>query len=94
MVLGAHVNLRKRVKMGRLSIEDRLRVITLHSNNFSFSTILKRLQGEKILVSLRALYNLVKKHGETGIIVGFPRQQKQRKFTEEMMEFTEQEMMK
>lgn len=78
--------------MGRLSIEDRLRVITLHSNNFSLSTIHKRLKDEKISVSLRALYNLVKKHGETGIIVDLPRRRKQRKVTEEMMEFIEQEM--
>jgi len=42
--------------------------------------------------SLRALYNLVKKHGETGIIVDLPRRRKQRKVTKEMMEFIEQEM--
>ena len=69
-------------------------MITLYSNNFSLSTIHKRLKEEKIPVSLRALYNLVKKHGESGIIVDLPRRRKQRKITEEMMEFIEQEMRK
>ena len=80
--------------MGRLTLEERLRVITLHSNNFSIPAIHKRFKDENISVSMRALYNLVQKHGEAGIIVDLPRRKKQRKITEEMMEYIEEEMRK
>jgi len=80
--------------MGRLTLEERLRVITLHLNNFLIPAIHKRFKDENISVSMQALYNLVKKHGEAGIIVDLPRRKKQRKIMEEMMEYIEEEMRK
>ena len=80
--------------MGRLSIEDRLRVITLHSNNYSLSSIRKRFKEEKIPISLPALYSLVKKYREKNTIVDLPRRRKQRKIDEEMVKFIEQELKK
>jgi len=81
-------------KMERLSIQERLHVITLHSNNFSVPAIHERFKEEMVSVSVRALYNLVQKHDETGIIVDLPRQRKERKMSEEKVQFIEQELRK
>jgi len=69
-------------------------VITLHSNNFSVPAIHERFKEEKVSVSLRALYNLVQKHDETGIIVDLPQRRKERKMSEKMVQFIEQELRK
>ena len=49
--------------MPRLSIESRKRIVSLHSCGFSVPSIVQRLKQEKVAVSQRAVYNLVKKFG-------------------------------
>ena len=54
--------------MPRLDIDTRMRVIALRSKGHSVSSIRKRLAEENILVSATALYNLLKKAKEFGIV--------------------------
>ena len=80
--------------MGRLSIEDRLRIVTLASKGYSFSSIRRRLIEENISISVQALYNLMAKFREKGTIVDLPRRSKHRKITESMKTLIEEEMNK
>ena len=85
---------RGQLKMGRLTIDDRLRIITLLSRGYSVSYIRKRLLEENVSVSLQGIYNLVEKFREKGTIVDLPHQRRRRKITQEMQRFIEQEMSK
>ena len=49
-------------KIGRLTIHERLRVITLFSRGHSVSSIRERLAEENVSISLKGLYNLLKKY--------------------------------
>ena len=82
------------LKMGRLTVHDRLRVITLFSRGYSISTIRKRLIEENISISLQGIYNLIEKFREKGTIVDLPHQRRRWKITQEMRRFIEQEMSK
>ena len=80
--------------MGRLSLEDWLRVVTLVSNGYSCSSICKRMIEEDNSISVQALCDLMKKVREKGIMVDLPRRRKQRLITEEMKKYIEEEMKK
>ena len=64
----------------------RRRVIYLRSSGYSIAEIRKRLCDENISVSSQALFNLIKKHRETGKLLDFTRRARPRKLTQEMME--------
>ena len=59
-----------------LSIEVRRRIILLVSGGYSVPSITKCLEQENVVVSKRAVYNLVNKFYLKGIIKDFPRQRK------------------
>ena len=80
--------------MPRLSIEARRRIISLVSGGFSVPYIVQRLEQEKVVVSKRAVYNLVKKFRLKGVIKDLPRRRKARILTEEMKQFIEEELKK
>ena len=63
-----------------LYIEAR-RFISLVSCGFSFSSIVQRLEQEKVVVSKRAVYNLMKKFRLKGVIKDLPRRRKARILT-------------
>ena len=73
--------------MGRLTIDDRLRIITLLSHGHSVTSIRKRLLEENVSISLRGIYYLVEKFREKGTIVDLPHQRRRRKLTQEMRRF-------
>ena len=77
------------LKMGRLTIDDRLHVITLLSRGYSVSSIRKRLIEENISISLQGIYNLIEKFREKGTIGDLPHQRRRRKITQEMRRFIE-----
>ena len=79
-------------KMGRLTIHERLRVITLFSRGHPVSSIRKRLAEENVSISLKSLYNLLKKYREKDTIVDLPHQRRRRIITDEMRAFIELEM--
>ena len=55
--------------MPRLSIEARRRIIVLLvSGRFTVPSIVQRLEEEKVVVSKRAVYDLVKKFRHKGVI--------------------------
>ena len=70
-------------KDGRLTIHERLRVITLFSCGHSVSSIRERLAKEYKSISLKGLYNLLKKHHEKQMIVYLPHQRRHRIITDE-----------
>ena len=70
--------------MARLSIESRMRVITLRSRGYSILQIRKRLQEENIIVSRQAIYSLVKKFQNYRVYLDLPRRRRQQKITTEM----------
>ena len=70
--------------MARLSIESRMRVITLRSRGYSILQIRKRLQEENIIVSRQAIYSLVKKFQNYRVCSDLPRKRRQQKITAEM----------
>ena len=80
--------------MGRLSIDERLRVMTLFSCGHTVSSIRERLTEENVSISLKSLYNLLKKYCEKETIVDLPHQRRRRVITDEMRAFIEQEMAK
>ena len=59
--------------MVRLSIESRMRVITLRSRGYSILQIWQRLQEENITVSRQAIYSLVKKFQNYHVYSDLPR---------------------
>ena len=77
-----------------LSIEARRRIISLFSGGFSVSSIIQRLEQEKISVSKRAVYDLVKKFCLKEVIKDLPRRKKTRILMEEMRVFIEEELKK
>ena len=54
--------------MPRLSIEARRRIVSLVSGRFTVPSIVQRLEEEKVVVSKRAVYDLVKKFRLKGVI--------------------------
>ena len=54
--------------MLRLDVDTRTRVIVLRSKGYSVSAIRRRLAEENILVSVVALYKLLKKAKELGTV--------------------------
>ena len=77
--------------MGRLTIHERLRVITLFSRGHSVSSIRERLAEENVSISLKGL---LKKYREKQMIVNLPHQRRRRIITDKMRIFVEQEMAK
>lgn len=71
--------------MPRLDISTRRRVVFLKQSGYSIAEIKKRLNEENISISLQSLFNLVKKHNETGKLIDLPRRTRPRKLTREMM---------
>ena len=59
--------------MPRLSIGARRRVVCLLSRGYSVNKIYERLQQENVDVSVRAIYNLVKKFKLKGTVNDLPR---------------------
>ena len=80
--------------MGHLTIHERLRGITLFFCGHSVSSIRERLAEENVSISLKGLYNLLKKYREKQMIVDLPHQRRRRIFTDEMRISVEQEMAK
>jgi len=78
--------------MPRLSYEARRRVISLYQSNYSVLEISKRLDVEKVDVTPRALYNLVKKYRLKGTIRDLPRHKMPQILTEEMKRFMEDKL--
>ena len=78
--------------MPRLSIEARRRIVSLVSGGFTVPSIAQRLEEEKVVVSKRAVYDLVKKFRLKGVIKDLPRRRKARILTEEMKLFIEEEL--
>ena len=70
--------------MARLSMESRMRVITLHSRGYSILQIRQRLQEENIIVSHQAIYSLIKKFQNYRVCSDLPRKRRQQKITAEM----------
>ena len=71
--------------MPRMSLDTRRRVILLKDQGFSVSRIITRLKQEQVLVSRQALYDLFKKHQETGCLADLPKRTRTRKITDEML---------
>ena len=78
--------------MPRLDIDTRRRVVTLRQAGHSVTDIRKRLKEENIIISLQALFNLLRKHRETMKLMDLPRRARPRKLSNEMMVFLNQEM--
>ena len=64
--------------MPHLSIEARRRIISLISDGFCVPTIVQRSEQEKVVVSKRTIYNLMKKICLKGVIKDLPRRRKAR----------------
>ena len=64
--------------MPRLDIETRRRKITLRHTGYSVADIRKRLAEENIAISLQALFNLLRKHKDTGRLIDLPRRPRPR----------------
>ena len=71
--------------MPRMSLDTRKRVILLKDQGFSVSKILARLKQEQISITRQALYNLLKKHCESGCLVDLPKRTRTRKVSDEMV---------
>ena len=80
--------------MSRLSIEGRRRVVCLLSCGYSVKNIYERLQQENVDISIRAIYNLVKKFKLRGSVNDLPRRKRAHILTEEMKKFIEEEYKK
>ena len=73
--------------MPRLSIEARKRVIILRSVGYSIQEIRERLAEENISISLQSLFNLLRKHKDTGHVLDLPRRAKPKRLNDEMRNF-------
>ena len=80
--------------MPRLSIEARRRIVSLYSCGYSVTCITQRLEQEKVAVSKRAVYDLVKKFCLKGVVKDLPRRKKARILTDEMKKYIEEELQK
>ena len=76
--------------MTRLDISTRRRVILLYQSGYSISKIRKRLSEENVSISSQALFNLVRKHRETGKLIDLPRRARPRKLSQEMVAVLEE----
>ena len=70
--------------MPRLDINTR-RVVFLKQAEYSIAEIQKRLKEENISISSQALFNLVRKYKETGMLIDKPRRTRPRKLDDEML---------
>ena len=59
--------------MLHLTVEARRRIISLHSIDYSVSTIFQRLEQENVQISERAIYNLVAKFHHKGVVRDLPK---------------------
>ena len=75
--------------MARLSLEDRIRIVTLHSKGLSVLEIRKRLQDENISISRQSVHNLIAKFRDHQIVADLPRRRKQPKITTPMKSLIE-----
>ena len=66
----------------------------LHAAGFSVKNIYQRLQQEKVDVSIRAIYSLVKKFEVRGSVNDLPRRKTPQILTDEMKRFIEEEYRK
>lgn len=80
--------------MPRLSFEARRRIISLYSCGSPVPSIFRWLEQEKVAVSKRAVYDLVKKFCLKGIMKDLPRWKRARILTEQMKLFIEEELKK
>ena len=80
--------------MPRFSIEARRRIVSLYSCGYFVPTIVQRLEQEKVAVSKRAVYNLVKKFRLNCVVKDLPRRKKARILTDDMKMFIEEELQK
>ena len=80
--------------MPRLSIEARRRIISLYSCGSPIPSVFRWLEEEKVAVSKRTVYNLVKKFYLKGVIKDLAWQKKARILMEEMKLFIEEELNK
>ena len=71
--------------MPRMDISTRRRVIALRSSGYSVAEIRKRLSKENVLVSSQALFNLIRKHRQTGKLLDLTRRSRPRKLTQAMV---------
>ena len=71
--------------MPRLDINTRRRVVFLKQAEYSIAEIQKRLKEENISISSQALFNLVRKYKETGMLIDKPRRTRPRKLDDEML---------
>ena len=71
--------------MPRLDISTRRRVVFLKQAEYSIAEIQKRLKEENISISSQALFNLVRKYKETGMLIDKPRRTRPRKLDDEML---------
>ena len=78
--------------MPRLSVEARLRVISLFSLGHSIRAINQRLREENVFISERALYSLVEKYRTKGTVRDLPRRRRSSLITDEMKRLIEQEL--
>lgn len=76
--------------MPRLDMSTRRNVIFLSSSGYSVAEIRKRLHEENIPISKAALYNLIRKHRQTGKLLDLPRRARTKKLTQEMVEILNQ----
>ena len=71
--------------MGRMTLETRRRVITLHSDGVKLKDIQSHLKGEGIAVSKTSLCLLIKKYKNYGVISDFPRPLKETILSPELL---------
>ena len=76
--------------MPKLSFESRRRVLSLHSSGYSVLSISERLNDEKVDVTPRAFYYLVKKFRLKGTIRDLPQRKMRQILTPEMKSFMEE----
>ena len=66
-------------------LTTRRRVIALKSSGYSVAEIRKSLSEENVLVSLQVLFNLRRKHRQTGKLLDLTRKPRPRKLTQVMV---------
>ena len=68
-----------------MDMSTRRRVIALRSSGYSVAEIRKRLSEENVLVSSQALFNLIRKHRQTGKLLDLKRRSRPRKLMQAMV---------
>ena len=69
-------------RMPRMDMSTRRRVNALRYSDYSVAEIRKRLSKENMLVSSQALFNLIRKHRQTGKLLDLTRGPRPRKLTQ------------